>query len=260
MADEVAEPEVLAEVVPEAEKPPEPEKPSKPPEGYVPHQALHAERLKAKRLEAELQEERKFKQTIAQRLEAFNKPEVKEPDPNEDPAGAIIHEVRANRQEVAEIRKQAEERDRRFGEDRQRQEMERRWAAASQNFATKQPDFAQAYDFLFREFIEDLRLVGYDESQVEKVAGGYWQDVVAAAQRDGINPAERFYDLAKRRGYKASSKTETIANGMKATSPLSGAGGKAPANHTPEYLANCSQREFDEIMAKNPELFSKLFA
>lgn len=234
-------------------EPPKEEEQKKPPEGYVPHQALHQERITRRRLERDLAEERMKWETANKRLEELAKrfqPQEKEPDPAEDPVGAITHKTDRIDQRLSEWEKRQEEQRKQEEQYRQQAEVERHWNMSAQSFAQKQPDFPQAYEHLFKNAMEEFVEAGYDDARAQQLVQGYWHDIVQQARKDGINPAERMYNLAKRRGYKVATtqdKIETIANGTKATSPLASASGKAPSRLTAEAIAAMPQEEFDKL-------------
>lgn len=239
--------------VPEAEAPENEDKPAKPPEGFVPHQALHSERIQRRRLERDLAEERMKWETANKRLEDIAKrfaPKETVPDPVEDPVGTITYKTDRIDKRLDDWEKREQERQQQEQAQKAQQDIERHWSMAAQSFAAKQPDFPQAYDHLFRNAMEEFTEAGYDEATAGQLVMGYWRDIVARARQDGINPAERMYSLAKRRGWKpakAEDKIETMANGAKATSPLAAASGKAPARLTAELIANMSQEDFEKL-------------
>jgi hypothetical protein len=249
---ETAPPPVETEAAPPPPEKVENPEESRPPEGFVPQQALHAANIARRRVERDLAEERMKWETANKRLEEISKrfapAEVKPPDANEDPVGAITHETRQTREEVAALRREREEEKKASATRDQQAEIERHWSTAAQSFAQKQADFPQAYEHLFKTAMEEFQET-YDERTAGQLVQGYWRDIVLQSQKDGINPAERMYNIAKRRGYrsaKAEDKLDTIVNGSKATSPLS-ASGKAPSRLTAESIAEMKQEEFDKL-------------
>lgn len=239
---------------PQAEAPVKEQEEKKPPEGYVPHGALHQERMTRRRLERDLAEERMKWETANKRLEDLAKrfsPQEKVPDPQEDPVGALAHKSDRIDKRLEDWEKREQEREQQAAQQRQQQDLERHWSTSAQAFAAKQPDFPQAYEHLFRHAMEEFVDGGYDEAEATALVQGYWRDIVNRARRDGVNPAERMYSLAKRRGYKGQAKTEdkldTIANGTKATSPLAQASGKAPSKLDMKALAEMPQEDFDKL-------------
>jgi hypothetical protein len=236
-----------ATVTAEVEKP-------KPPEGYVPHQALHQERIQRRRLERDLAEERMKWETANKRLEEIAKkfaPQEKVPDETEDPVGAITHETRQTREALEALRKEREEEKKQTTAQRQQQAFMQRFDHSARTFASKQPDFVQAQEHLFKDYIAEAQEAGATEEEATQEAWRQWGAIVNRAFEYEQNPAERIYSLAKRRGYKGASNTqekiETIANGAKATSPLSGASGKAPSRLTAEAIAEMKQEDFDRL-------------
>lgn len=223
----------------------------KPPDGYVPHGALHAERMTRRRLERDLAEERMKWETANKRLEEIAKkfsPPEKPIDPNEDPVGGIIHETKQTREEVAQLRKEREE-EKKIGEQERRQRaFVDRFDRDARGFASKTPDFTAAQTHLFQDYISEAIEAGATQEEASQEAWRQWHAVVNRAFELEESPAERLYKLAKRRGYKGQTedKIETISNGSKATSPLS-ASGKAPSRLTAETIADMKQEDFDKL-------------
>lgn len=215
--------------------------------------ALGTANSRARRLERDLAEERVKWDTANKRLEDLAKrfqPQEKVPDPQEDPVGAITHETKTIKDKLSEWERREQQKQEQEAAQRAQQDIERHWAASAQSFAAKQPDFPQAYDHLFKSAMEEFVEAGYDEQDAGALTQGYWRDIVNRARRDGVNPAERMYNLAKRRGFKAQKteeKIETIASGTKATSPLASASGKAPNRLTAELIAEMKQEDFDKL-------------
>lgn len=239
----------VAEPPPEAK--PEPEKPNREDELQ---RAVAAANQARRRAERDLAEQKLQWETANQRLaelaKKFTPAEPKPPDQNDDPVGALAHKSDRIDQRLEAWEKREQEREQRDAQTRQQADIERNWSMAAQSFAQKQPDFPQAYEHLFRNAMEEFEEAGYDQQTAGQLVQGYWKDIVARAQRDGVNPAERMYNLAKRRGYKAATpqdKIETIANGTKATSPLASASGKAPSKLTMEAIAEMKQEDFDKL-------------
>lgn len=214
--------------------------------------AVGAANTARRRLERDLAEER-LKQDVANKriddlYKRFAPAEPKPPDVNEDPVGAITHKTDKIDQRLDNWEKREQDRERRENQYRQRTEIEQHWERDAGAFATKQPDFPQAYEFLFRNAMEEYT-ESYGEQKAAELVQGYWSDIVALSRRDGFSAAEKIYGLAKRRGYKAATsqdKIDTIVNGSKATSPLS-ASGKAPSRLTMETIADMKQEDFDKL-------------
>ena len=108
----------------------------KPPEGYVPHQAMHAERAKRKELEKKLAE-------IEARLAEKEKPADPEPqfvDPLEDPDGFrkyTEHQEKRRQEAIDQFLKQNKA-------EREREALVQEAGRLEQEFMAKTPDYMDA--------------------------------------------------------------------------------------------------------------------
>lgn len=219
--------EVQAEAVEET-----PEAPAKPPEGYVPHEALHAERMNRKELQAEFE---RYKQEASERFQTFEelKAQINEmresrnhPDPDEDPFGAIQYENQKLREEMNEIKDYQSSQLYEQEQSRQHQELVGRYQFAAQEFAAKTPDFGEAYKYALESQIKEYETLGYSHQDASYIAQQQEMQVVQKAFEDGANPAERIYNYAKLRGFQAPANTKgnadlsAIKQGMEEASPV----------------------------------------
>jgi hypothetical protein len=242
---------------PEVEKAEKKAEDKKPPEGFVPHGAFHAEREERKKLEQRLEAERI---RIAKMEERFNlvlektKPAV--PDIAQDPVGHFQHKLQQTEAELEQARKFREEQANRARLQEDHQRFMSAYHGAAQQFERQQQDFGQAYAFLAQSRIEDLTAAGYDFVQAQQLAQEDELRVVAKAFQDGVNPAERMYALAKRRGYApkpkegekspAEQKLETIERGQKASPEFSPSSQGKP-KLTLAAIAEMSDEDFAKL-------------
>jgi hypothetical protein len=251
----------LAKVEPAkaAEPPKEPEKP-KP--TFVPHAALHEERLKRQALEKELAD-----------LRAGQQPEPEKPaeiDPETDPIAAL-KEIREYQQ------KQREEGER----QKQLTAFDQRVQAHEKDFADATPDYGDAVKFLrearAKQIADAYTAVGRTITQQE--LGAILLHEARSTSNDaltnGKNPGEVFYTLAKSFGYTgkaaepaakvdppkapdpeppakaAEEAIDRITRGQKAASKVGG--GDPPAANgeiTLETLATLEGAAFDKAFEK----------
>lgn len=230
----------------------EPEK--KPKDTMVPHAALHEERERRKELAAELEKARELSRKMEERFQAWqdaNKP--KPPAFEEDPAAHLKAETEELKAWREEQRRAAEE-SRANQERRSQQErMMQTYHAYARDFAQRTPDFQESYKALAAWRDEELRVAGWDdpaERHQRLIADE--MGIVAKAMRDGVNPAERIYALAKKVATPKpkDDNFEQIERGQKAARSLSNASGSTPAKTSLERLAAMSDEEFAEEMQK----------
>lgn len=188
-----AEPPKAAEPAPEPAKaaepakPPEPAKPDERPK-FVPHAALHEERLKRQALEKELAD-----------LRAGRQPEPEktaEIDPETDPIGAL-----------KEIREWKEQQRQQGLIEQQNKAFEARVQTHEADFSSATPDYGDAIahlrDAVAKEIVDVARTFGQTITQ-QQLAAELRHRVLSTADlafKAGKNPGEVFYELAKARGY-----------------------------------------------------------
>lgn len=179
---------------PKAEEPakaPEPTKPDERPK-FVPHAALHEERLKRQALEKELADLRAGRQQPTEET-----PKAAEIDPETDPIGALkqIREFQEQQRQQG-IRQQAE------------QEFTARVQTHEADFAAATPDYADAITHLRKsraaEIIAIAKATGTPLTQ-EGLGAQLRHEALQLADtafRTGKNPGELFYAVAQAKGYK----------------------------------------------------------
>lgn len=191
----------------------------------VPHAALHEERTKRQKLEAELVEQRRQRDVLDQRTAAIlerltqaqepKKPEpaeVKIPSLEEDPIGHFkaISEQQAKR--LAELEQRGQ----------QSTEAQRQLQAASHVLANAQaqesafkastPDYDEAADYLVNIEQQELALQGYSAPEIQVLMTRKRLELAARAAQLGKNPAELVYQASKLRGF-TGKKAAIAANG-----------------------------------------------
>ncbi len=163
--------------------------PEKPPEGFVPHQAMHAERMKRQELE--------------RRLEAIESAQTQKADvpqyvdPLEDPEGYRRYDEYSRNQLQQQVQQQA-------AQQQQQTAMRQRVTSAEQleaEFTKSTPDYQQAAQFLHQNRITELRSMGYGDQEVMQQLAQDANAIFDAGQRAGINPAQLVYLRAKEAGY-----------------------------------------------------------
>lgn len=189
--EEVAPVEPVAEVTAEPVIEPVVDKvadPAKPPPGFVPHGALHEERMKRQAAEAELQ-------TMKDAAAAAKPIEV--PDPILDPEGFKAFIAKQATDQIAKD-KASEEQNR-----QQAIQFSRLQTAAQleQTFAAQTPDYAPAVQYLQQHRITELRSYGYGDDQISEIVRNDANTIFDSATTQGKNPAQILYEMAKHRGY-----------------------------------------------------------
>ncbi len=255
VAETTAEP--AAETAePKSEVQPEPEQER---EKFVPHGALHEERMRRKELQEQLnaQAERtkKMEETFQKIQERINQEQqVRYED---DPLEHL-------RQQNQELQQRLQHYDSRFSQQdqqaelyRQQQEFVSKYQQSAQVYAQQQTDFNDAYRFLMSSRQSELQAVGYEPNIAAQIMAQEEAMIVGKAFDDGVNPAERMYALAKTRGYAKAApeqtpeevKMQTLEKGLEASRSLS-SGNATKGEMTLETLADLDDDEFDKVWSK----------
>lgn len=112
------------------------------------------------------------------------------------------------------------------------------------------PDFDDAISFLANTRKEELKDLGFNEQEANQTLSDEIRWIANKAYADEVNPAERFYNLAKRRGFKTETKEEVkednaileklnnIEKGIKTNKQLPPASKSVKQDLTPEALAD----------------------
>lgn len=265
----VEQPEQPADDVPSGGDDGKPKNPGQ----WVRHGALHAERERRKKVEAELQSERELRARYDERLrllDDLSRPKAAAPrDEVPDPEADIFGYVRHLERKVAGVEGKIGESLRTTEAQRADAELRDIYAADAQAFAATTPDFTNAYQHLLMSRNRELEMMGEADPQ-RRMAQIIAEERGLALQaiRKGISPSAQVYELAKTRGYRGgdpmspapaggrdgrpsvSGQIETIARGQAAAKSLSNVGGSAGATITPEALASMTDDEFNALFSR----------
>lgn len=234
---------------------PEPEK-----EKYVPHGAFHEERQRRKELQAELErvrhENAQTAQVMQQVLQQLRQQQSPIPDIQEDPVTNIDTRLR----QIEEFRQQQarEQQERAQIEQQQAQaaQLTHAYRAAAQEYAAQVPDLGEAYRHLIGSRVSEYQALGYDTQSAHALVQQEEMQIAAKAFHDGVNPAQRIYELAKLRGYAKQQapqeqKMETLQRGTRASRATGG------APQTGEITLEALAEAADSL---SPDEFNKLWS
>lgn len=222
--------------------------------------ALHEERAKRK---AEAEKARKAEERAAElerQLQQYL--QKQEPTYEEDPLEVLRREHEQVKQVlIAEAKQKLA-----YNEEQQYWEKVR---IDEEQFKADKPDFDEAISYLANSRIEELKDLGWDEQSAQKILKDEIKWITDKAYEDDVNPAERFYNLSKRRGFKAAEtskvnensdeKFKILKKGVETNKPLPPASKSANHDLTAESLADMKvdalsslkgQTEFDKAWAK----------
>lgn len=241
------------------EKDKQPEIVKEPEEKKVNLGALHEERSRRK---AEAERAAKAEQRaieLERQLQQYTKPQ--EPNIDDDPVEAMKRKTAQMEQILIAQAKQA----------KAAQENNEYWGRVKESelaYKQEHPDFDDAVKFLADTRLEELQDLGWSKEEAAQVLADEVKWISDKAYADEVNPAERFHNLAKRRGWKAKEepkdttaddKLANIQKGMEKNRALPPASKSVKQDLTAEALADMNvdalsglraQTDFDKAWAK----------
>lgn len=187
--------------------------------GYVPHEALHAERTARKRFEEEARRAREESIAIRERarlleemvqsaakratgVQEDERPENPFEEEDIDPQVDIFGSNDQLRRRVAYQQQQQTELMSGMQRTSEEQSLAANAKADTQQFAQVQPDFWQAYYHLLNSRGRELEALGYSKEQATAMLKTEEMGMVRMAQQRGQRPAEFFYRIATARGWR----------------------------------------------------------
>ncbi|TXH45942.1 MAG: hypothetical protein E6Q97_30565 [Desulfurellales bacterium] len=176
--------EAPAEAKPETAAP---EQPAAPPPGFVPHQALHQERLARQTLQAQLN-------TLQARTNAMlaaqaGGPQVEMPDMQTDPAG-YVRALEARIEKFEETQAQTA----------QLRQIDNAFENDEATFKSYTPDYDDASEHYARSRSQEL-LAFYTPEQAQEIMLAEARQLAQEAWQRGMNAGELVYRMAQARGY-----------------------------------------------------------
>lgn len=255
---EAVEPEAKEAATEAAEEPEEAEFKSSrkdaPPDGYVPHQAMHKERVRRQELEAQNQE-------LAQRLQAFNAMLQQQQAEAQKPpewADSLTHPEEAKRYQEWQAQ-QVQATQQRLEQMARAQQMQQVQQARYQDavqlansFREQVPDYDQAVEFINKARHDELAIYGLTDDQIKAQMAQEANGVYDAGKRLGMNPAEIIYNLAKQRGYRGqqveeAQRIEALADAQRQTQGLGSGGARASGRLTLSQIAEMSEADVAKL-------------
>lgn len=252
-AKEEAPPEPAPAAVPEPPKAPEPVAAAPEPKPEEPRGGPNNVIAEMRRELAELRRREAAREAAAA-------PKPQEPQIPAFEADPAIHLKTRQDQTEDQVRAMLAERQ----QASQMQQIMGAYAVAAQDFSAQTADFQDAYKFLLSGRSAELQAIGLSGPELAHALKTDELAIVTRALRDGANPAERLYNVAKARGYALKapepppappatpqpSMVEQVARGQQlAANPLANAGSNPVPELTPATLAAMSD---DEVAALSP--------
>lgn len=211
-------------------------------------------------LRAQLEEQARQNNYLQQQLQAImaqnqkkGASQVQIPDPESDPLGYQAYRIEELNRTVREQQEYLQKQ-RQYQEQQMRQsQFVNAYRASAAEFAKEQSDFNEAYTFLEKARINEYIAAGYTPQEASYLLQEDEMAVAAKAFKDGANPAERIYNLARARGFASSNtneetKLDKVSKGMQKGKTLPRSGGKnMERGYDMSQLDDMSDDEFDKL-------------
>ena len=218
----------------------------KPPAGYVPHQALHAEREERKKLEQRLKELEEAKQVE----EA--EPEPEWADPILDPEAHRKYEEYQKNRVLDRLEKMEKSQNAQAEQQRNAAQLD----AQEKAFAQEHPDYYDVTQALVQSRGQELAGLGYGPDQIPQIIAQDIHNLTEAAGLLGMTVPALAYQQAQLRGITAGQKPQqtddaqkvvALAEAQKKTQGFGQSGAPQAGEMTPQMLADMSDEEFAKV-------------
>ena len=252
---------------------------------WVPHGAMHSERIKRQEAEARAKE---YEEKIAKldgRVQAINEviraaaesaaapylPPDQQPQPQHDPNAFVDPETdlfAATRQIQAHLARQQQA--------QQAQQLNNAYQQDIQQTLSTKPDLKAAYDHLANSRMAELESMGLDETGRRAQVLAEERDLVQRALASGRSPSALLYELATKRGYRPGAAPQPMPSnpagdehirqlqrGQAASTSLTGVGSSPGGNLSIDQIVNMSDDQFADLARSlgglNSEKFIRTF-
>lgn len=140
---------------------------------------------------------------IQQLQQAQREPLAQAPDKDTDPLGFMTHQLETINKQVADFQAALVQQQTQQTQLGQFQQFQQQVSLLRDQFAKATPDFPDAYTHIRNARTSDLRAFGLTDDKIQQAM--FQEEAILAqnAIRQGKNPAEVIYDMAKRHGYVA---------------------------------------------------------
>lgn len=251
----------------------EPEKVEEKPK-VVPHQALHAERLKRQEVERQLAAQREQFARYEQRMQELNallQPKEQVPDPVQDPIAALQYTQKQLQDLQAKAQQEASQRQQQEQEQAVIRQVEDAYRNAWTAKLSENPQHAEAYQAFIATLNDHFEIRGVlDPVERAELVKQEERAIAYANMRNGIDPADAIIQRAHRYGYTpkpvqppAPDPAKVLADkqrGIDASRSVGSARGGSTDNvFTAQRIAEMTPEEFEAFKAKvAPSKFNRL--
>lgn len=239
----------------------------------VPHQALHAERVKRQEVERQLSEQRAQFQRFEARMAELNaalQPKEQIPDPVQDPIAALQYTQKQLQDMQARSQQEAAQRQHQEQQQTVIRQVEDAYRSSWMAKLNENPQHAEAYQAFVRTMDVHMKIRGVtDPAERAELVKQEERAIAYRALQNGEDPAEAIIANAEAYGYRpapAAPQADPVQQladkqkGLDASRSLTNArGGGSDNSLTPQRIAEMSADDFAALKAKlSPSKFNKL--
>lgn len=200
------------------------------------------------------------------------------PDVDTDPVGHFRAVAQQQARELADMKAVLSGFSEQQNQARAAAEM-RAWGEAQErDFMSREPSYADATNYLLAGRHAELEAIGIsDPAERQRIIQNDVTQIAAKSRQDGVNFAERIFNLASKRGFQKQAaapvvpaldtdaplpdRAARVENGRANSTTIAGAGSPPARTMSPDRIANMSERDFANYVAKiqgNPAALREL--
>lgn len=244
---------------------------------FVKLDALHAERLRRKDTETQLQELQQQFQQLTQALQQQKPPEQARQEQPDEPPDPVLDKpafdawLRNKIESVSQPYTQFQQAMTQTQQVSRAVEDLRNYATThEQAFRTQHADkdYDGALGFAREKVAANLKLFGFNDGQIPQMVAQEEMKLTALAKQQNINPAALVYNWAIQNGYtpeqakaqqSEADRVEKLGEAQRQTKSGAAATGSARSDdYTVEDLASMSEAKLAKVTRENPDLVRKL--
>lgn len=251
---------------------------------FVPHQALHQERLARKEAQAELQKVLERQAILEDRwntlLKIQEQPKQEAPTGPPDPEQDIFAAIKWQQETLLKQQQEREAELKKRQEYEQQTQAEREitgyWQQSVQEYASREPEFSKVAEWMQNERHRYFKGMAHidprlkDEGFRNEMINNEIKSITNHARQNGQNPAEMIHTLAREWGYNGQAQAQNtqvpdtlakLEQAQAASRTLAATGGKTGADPlTADAILGMSNDEFSKWIEEpgNQSRFNKM--
>lgn len=226
--------------------------------------AMQEERSRRKALEKQIKQESEARAALETKFNTFIQAVQQQQAPQPGTQEYEQYRQQNTEAKLQEFEQWKQQQDQARAQQAQMQQFQQAVTQTTAPFIAQTKDYADAYQHVIETKVEEARLAGVPEENVQQQIQAWELQFAALSLKGGLNPAEQLYKYAQRIGYKqktdektaksdAEKKLESVQKGQEAAKTLNGGG----AELSLKTLEQMSDEEINAL-AKDPKKWSRI--